>query len=339
MPHRVAILGIDLAKNVFQLHGIDHDGRTVLKRRLTRDKLAPAVAQLEGCTIAIEACTGAFYWARMFQQLGHTVRVIGPQYVKPFVKGNKNDGNDAEALCEAVQRPHMRFVPLKSLEQQDVQALHRARQRLVNHRTALIAQMRGLLLDRGIVFATGASRARRMIPRVLEDDNALTPMLRETIRDLYEFLQQIDQRIGNFDRRIARVFQASDVCQRLAHVEGIGPKTATALVAAVGDARDFTNGRHLAAWLGLVPKHRASGDRRVMLGISKHGDQHLRTLLIHGARAVVRVAHRKSDPRSTWIKALQERRGTNRTIVAVANKNARILWALLAKGECYRPAV
>jgi transposase len=338
MSKRVVILGIDLAKNVFQLHGIDQGGHVVLKRRLTREKLAPTVAQLEACTIVIEACTGAFYWARVFQQWGHTVRVIGPQYVKPFVKGNKNDGNDAEALCEAVQRPRMRFVPLKTLEQQDVQALHRARQRLVNHRTALIAQMRGLLLDRGIAFAPGASRTRRMIPRVLEDEAALTPMSRETIAELYEFLQQIDQRIANFDRRIARVFQASEVGQRLAHVEGVGPKTATALVAAVGDAREFSNGRHLAAWLGLVPKHRASGDRRIMLGISKHGDQHLRTLLIHGARAVVRVAHRKCDPRSTWINALQERRGTNRTIVAVANKNARILWALLAKGECYRAA-
>lgn len=339
MSHRVAVLGIDLAKNVFQLHGINHGGQTVLKRRLTRDKLTPAVAQLDACTIAIEACTGAFYWARVFQQLGHTVRVISPQYVKPFVKGNKNDGNDAEALCEAVQRPTMRFVPLKTLDQQDIQALHRARQRLVNHRTALIAQMRGLLLDRGIAFAKNASRARRMIPQVLEDDTLLTPLLRETIRDLYEFLQQVDQRIARFDHRIARVFRESEVCQRIACVEGVGPKTATALVAAVGNARDFMNGRHLAAWLGLVPKHHASGDRRVMMGISKHGDQHLRTLLIHGARAVVRTAQRKTDPRSTWIKALQERRGTNRTIVAVANKNARILWSLLAKGECYRPAV
>jgi transposase len=338
MSNRIAILGIDLAKNVFQLHGIDHAGQIVLTRRLMRDKLVPVIAQLNACTIAIEACTGAFYWARVFQQCGHTVRVISPQYVKPFVKGNKNDGHDAEALCEAVQRPTMRFVPLKTLEQQDIQALHRARQRLVNHRTALIAQMRGLLLDRGIAFAKNASRARRMIPQVLEDDTALTPLLRETIADLYEFLQQLDARIGNFDRRIARVFHDSEVCQRIAQVEGVGPKTATALVAAVGNARDFTTGRHLAAWLGLVPKHVASGDRRVMMGISKHGDQHLRTLLIHGARAVVRTAQRKSDARSTWIRALQQRRGTNRTIVAVANKNARILWSLLAKGECYRAA-
>ena len=324
---KVAILGIDLAKNVFQLHGVDSEGRPALKSRIRRERLLKVVAEIEPCLIAVEACTGAFYWARAFQQCGHTVRVISPQYVKPFVKGNKNDGNDAEALCEAVQRPNMRFVPLRTVEQQDVQALHRARQRLVNHRTALITQMRGLLLDRGIAFGKCASRARRMIPQILEDaDNGLTALFRETLADLYAFWREIDLRIASFDQRIAQV-------------EGVGPKTATALVAAVGNAREFKNGRHLAAWLGLVPRHCASGDRRHLFGISKHGDQHLRTLLIHGARAVVRTASSKSGPRYAWVQALQKRRGTNRTIVAVANKNARILWALLAKGESYRKLV
>jgi transposase len=324
---KVAILGIDLAKNVFQLHGVDSEGRPALKSRIRRERLLKVVAEIEPCLIAVEACTGAFYWARAFQQCGHSVRVISPQYVKPFVKGNKNDGNDAEALCEAVQRPNMRFVPLRTVEQQDVQALHRARQRLVNHRTALITQMRGLLLDRGIAFGKCASRARRMIPQILEDaDNGLTALFRETLADLYAFWREIDLRIASFDQRIAQV-------------EGVGPKTATALVAAVGNAREFKNGRHLAAWLGLVPRHCASGDRRHLFGISKHGDQHLRTLLIHGARAVVRTASSKSGPRYAWVQALQKRRGTNRTIVAVANKNARILWALLAKGESYRKLV
>jgi transposase len=337
---KVAILGIDLAKNVFQLHGVDIKGQAVLKRRVRREKLLSIVANTEPCLIVVEACTGAFYWARAFQQFGHSIRVISPQYVKPFVKGNKNDGNDAEALCEAVQRPNMRFVPLRTVEQQDVQALHRARQRLVNHRTALITQMRGLLLDRGIAFGKSASRARRLIPEILEDaDNGLTSLFRQTLADLYEFWREIDVRIAQFDRRIACVFQQSEACQRIAQVEGVGPKTATALVAAVGDAREFKNGRHLAAWLGLVPRHCASGDRRHLFGISKHGDQHLRTLLIHGARAVVRTASSKSGPRYAWVQALQKRRGTNRTIVAVANKNARILWALLAKGEAYRKAV
>jgi transposase len=324
---KVAILGIDLAKNVFQLHGVDSEGRPALKSRIRRERLLKVVAEIEPCLIAVEACTGAFYWARAFQQCGHSVRVISPQYVKPFVKGNKNDGNDAGALCEAVQRPNMRFVPLRTVEQQDVQALHRARQRLVNHRTALITQMRGLLLDRGIAFGKCASRARRMIPQILEDaDNGLTALFRETLADLYAFWREIDLRIASFDQRIAQV-------------EGVGPKTATALVAAVGNAREFKNGRHLAAWLGLVPRHCASGDRRHLFGISKHGDQHLRTLLIHGARAVVRTAASKSGPRYAWVQALQKRRGTNRTIVAVANKNARILWALLAKGESYRKLV
>jgi transposase len=335
--NKVAILGIDLAKNVFQLHGVDAKGQAVSKCRVRRDKLWSVVANTQPCLIVVEACTGAFYWARAFQQLGHRVRVISPQYVKPFVKGNKNDGNDAEALCEAAQGPNMRYVPLRTVEQQDIQALHRARQRLVNHRTALITQMRGLLLDRGIAFGKSASRARRLIPEILEDaDNGLTALFRQTLADLYEFWQEIDIRIAHFDQRIAYVFQQSEVCQRIAQVEGVGPKTATALVAAVGDAREFKNSRHLAAWLGLVPRHCASGDRRHLFGISKHGDQHLRTLLVHGARAVVRTASHKSGQRYAWVQALQKRRGTNRTIVAVANKNARILWALLAKGETYR---
>ena len=335
--NKVAILGIDLAKNVFQLHGVDAKGQAVLKRRVRRDKLLSVIANTESCLIVVEACTGAFCWARAFQQFGHRVRVISPQYVKPFVKGNKNDGKDAEALCEAAQRPNMRFVPLRTVEQQDIQALHRARQRLVNHRTALITQMRGLLLDRGIAFGKSPRRARRLIPEILEDaDNGLTALFRQTLADLYEFWQEIDIRIAHFDQRIAYVFQQSEVCQRIAQVEGVGPKTATALVAAVGDAREFKNGRHLAAWLGLVPRHCASGDRRHLFGISKHGDQHLRTLLVHGARAVVRTASHKSGPRYARVQALQKRRGTNRTIVAVANKNARILSALLAKGETYR---
>jgi transposase len=335
----VRTLGIDLAKNLFQLHGEDEHGRVVLKRRLRRDQLGAFVAQLPACVIGVEACAGAFHWARQFEHLGHTVRVISPQFVKPFVRGNKNDGNDAAAICEAVQRPSMRFVPLKSVEQQDVQSLHRARQRLVNHRTALISQMRAMLLDRGIVFGKPASRARRLIPRIVADEAAeLSGLAREMLASLVEFLHQLDGRIEDFDRRIEQVFRQSRPCQRIAKVAGVGPKTATALVAAVGNGRDFKNGRHMAAWLGLVPRHHASGDRLVMGGITKHGDQHLRTLLVHGARAVVRTSARKMDAPSRWVNSLVERRGTNRAIVAVANKNARIIWALLAKGGEYRAA-
>jgi len=335
----IAVIGLDLAKDVFQLFGVDAGGRTVLTKRLRRPQLVPFMANLSPCLIGIEACASAFHWARQFQRHGHTVRIISPQFVKPFIRGNKNDGNDAAAICEAVQRPTMRFVPLKSIEQQDVQSLHRARQRLVNHRTALISQMRGILLDRGIVFAKAASRARRLIPLILGDPAYdLSPLVRETLASLLGLLRELDARVKLFDRQIDGVFRANPACQRIAQVEGVGPKTATAIVAAVGNGHDFKNGRHMAAWLGLVPRHRASGDRIILGSISKRGDQHLRTLLVHGARAVVRTAVRKTDTKSQWVNALVARRGVTRAIVAVANKNARIIWALLARQQDYRRA-
>jgi transposase len=336
---KVHVLGVDLAKNVFQLHGVDRKGRCVLVRRVRRDLLMTLVAELDPCLIGIEACTGAFYWQRQFERHGHMVKIIAPQYVKPFVRRQKNDSNDAEAICTAVQQPNMRFVPKKTLEQQDIQALHRARQRLVNHRTALISQMRGLLLDRGIAIGVAATRARHMIPQVLNEPNEdLSALTRETIASLYDFMLQIDARIRFFDKKIDVIFKANEACQRIAKIRGVGPKTATAMIAAIGDGSDFKNGRHLAAWLGLVPRQHSSGDRRVMLGISKRGSQHLRTLLVHGARAVVRTAVRKTDPRSIWVNDLRERRGHNRATVAVANKNARVIWAVLRTGEPYRAA-
>lgn len=336
---KIHVLGIDLAKNVFQLHGVDRKGRCVLSRRVRRDSLMKLIAELDPCRIGIEACTGAFYWQRQFEKHGHVVMIMAPQYVKPFVRRQKNDTNDAEAICTAVQQPNMRFVPRKSIEQQDIQALHRARQRLVNHRTALISQMRGLLLDRGIAIGVAATRARRMIPQVLaEPDEELTDLMRETLRSLYAFMQQIDEHIRVFDKQIDAIFKANPNCQRIAKIAGVGPKTATAMIAAIGDGSDFKNGRHLAAWLGLVPRQHSSGDRRVMMGISKRGNQHLRTLLVHGARAVVRTAVRKTDTRSSWVNDLRKRRGHNRATVAVANKNARVIWAVLRSGEQYRAA-
>ena len=334
---KVHTLGIDLAKNVFQLHGVDRKGRPVLVRRVRREQLLKVLAELESCLIGIEASTGAFFWQRQFEKLGHVVMIMAPQYVKPFVRRQKNDSNDAEAICTAVQQPNMRFVPKKSLEQQDIQALHRARQRLVNHRTALISQMRGLLLDRGIAIAVSATRARRLIPKILSESNdELTEMMREIVSSLYAFMLQIDERIKAFDRKITAIFKASDVCQRIAKIRGIGPKTATAMIAAIGDGSDFKNGRHLAAWLGLVPRQHSSGDRKVMMGITKRGSQHLRTLLVHGGRAVVRTAARKTDSGSIWVNELRQRRGYNRATVAVANKNARVIWAVLISGEPYR---
>jgi transposase len=308
-------------KERFPTPWFDRKGRPTLTRRVRREQLLDLIGELEPCLIGIEASTGAFYWQRQFEKLGHRVKIMAPQYVKPFVRRQKNDTNDAEAICTAVQQRNMRFVPKKTLEQQDIQALHRARQRLVNHRTALISQMRGLLLDRGIAIAVSATRAQRLIPKILAANNdELTGLMREIVSSLYAFMLQIDDRIRAFDRKIDAIFKASDVCQKIAKIRGIGPKTATAMIAAIGDGSDFKNGRHLAAWLGLVPRQHSSGDRRLMMGISKRGSQHLRTILVHGARAVVRTAVRKTDSRSMWVNELRQRRGYNRATVAVATR-------------------
>ncbi len=333
----IETLGIDIAKNVFQLHGVNRNGRVVLKRRVMRDRLLSVVAQIGPCTIVIEACTGAFWWARKFEDLGHQVKVISPQYVKPFVRRQKNDGNDAEAICTAARQAHIPFVPKKTIEQQDIQALHRARQRMVNHRTAVVSQIRGLLLDRGFAIGKSITRARRAIPEILSDfENELTALAREAIHELYDLFHDLDRRIASFDKKIERVYRASEPCQRIACIKGVGPKTATAIIAAIGDGSEFKNGRHLAAWVGLVPRQHSSGDRTVLMGISKRGNQHLRSLLVHGARAVVRTAPGKTDPNNQWVNQLRERRGFNRATVAVANKNARMIWAVLRTGEPYR---
>jgi transposase len=330
---------VDIAKNVFQLHGVNHNDHVVLKRRVMRDQLLEVVAQIDRCTVVVEACTGAFYWARKFEALGHQVKIISPQYVKPFVRRQKNDGNDAEAICTAARQRHIPFVPKKTIEQQDIQALHRARQRMVNHRTAVVSQIRGLLLDRGFAFAKSITRARRLVPDILANfTNELTPMARDAIGELYDLFRDLDRRIASFDKKIEEVFRNSEICRRIARIKGIGPKTATAIVAAVGDGAEFRNGRHLAAWVGLVPRQFSSGDRTVLMGISKRGNQNLRSLLVHGARAVVRTAPNKTDPNNQWVNQLRERRGFNRATVAVANKNARIIWAVLRTGEPYRAA-
>ena len=296
----IETLGVDIAKNVFQLHGVNRNGRVVLKRRVMRDQLLEVLAQIKQCTVVVEACTGAFYWARKFEALGHQVKIISPQYVKPFVRRQKNDGNDAEAICTAARQPHIPFVPKKTLEQQDIQALHRARQRMVNHRTAVVSQIRGLLLDRGFAMAKSITRARRLIPDILANfDNELTPMARDAIGELYDLFRDLDRRIASFDKKIEQVFRNSETCQRIATIKGVGPKTATAIVAAIGDGAEFKNGRHLAAWVGLVPRQFSSGDRKVLMGISKRGNQHLRSLLVHGARAVVRTAPNKIDPQQS----------------------------------------
>ena len=287
----------------------------------------------------MEACGSAQYWARELQQLGHTVKLISPQFVKPYVKGNKNDSRDAEAICEAVARPNLRFVPLKTVESQDLQALHRMRSRLIKERTALVNQIRGLLAERGIVRAQGITRLRKQLPVIIEDEtNVLPPMSREGRREVSAEFVALDERVARADALVQRVFTQSAACQKLAQVDGIGPVVATALVAAVGNAKAFANGRHLAAWLGLVPRQHSTGGKECLLGMSKRGDRYLRTLLIHGARATVPHARRKTDARSRWIQRVEQRRGKNIAAVAIANENARMAWALLTSDTEYRKA-
>ncbi len=332
-------LGIDIAKNVFHVHGRDAAGRPMFQKRFSRAALVTFMANLPSCRVGLEVCSEANHWSRTLQALGYDVRLISPQFVKPYVKSNKNDFNDAEAICEAVLRPTMRFVPPKTVAQQDLQNVHRVRRRLIGARTALANQIRGLLAEYGVVVPKQVSPLRRALPRLIEDlTNDLTPLARMTFTSLHEELRGLDARITAVDQELTRHCVCDERCRRLIAIEGIGPLTATAIIAAVADPRVFKNGRHLAAWLGLVPRQHSSGGKSRLLGISKRGDRYVRTLLIHGARAVVARAATKSDARSRWITDKRHQRGTNRACVAVANKNARIIWALLAQGTSYRRA-
>ena len=334
---KVTTVGIDLAKSGFQVHGGDARGRAVFSKRLTRSQLLKFLANLPPCLVGMEACATAHYWAREIAKLGHEVRLMTPRFVRPYVKGNKNDASDAEAICEAVRRPTMRFVAVKSPAQQDLQALHRVRHQLVKQHTALSNQVRGLLAEYGIIIAKGFAALRRALPKIVEErDDGLSGLMRDLVLDLSERLRYTEQRLRRYDQHITQLLTQDERCQRLAAVPGVGPLTATAVVAAVGNAREFRSGRELAAYLGLVPRHRASGGHIVMLGISKRGDRYLRTLLIHGARAAMRTIERRHDPRSLWASRLRGRRGPNVAAVALANKNARVMWALLTKGDCYR---
>jgi len=330
-------IGIDLAKHVFQLHGVDERGHTVLRRRVLRPQLRPCIAQLRPCLIGIEACGSAHYWARELRALGHDVRLIAPQFVTPYRTKDKNDGNDAEAICEAVGRPQMRVVPVKAIAQQAVLTVHRARQLLVAERTVLVNQTRGLLAEYGLIVPAGIGALRRALPELVELPEI--PMLaREVFVDLADRLRALDERIAADDRRVAQLARQTEPAQRLLQIPGVGPVTATALVATVGDARAFRNGRQLAAWLGLVPRQHSSGGTRRLGRITKRGDVYLRTLLIHGARAIMRHLVRRTDASSRCM-ALKARRGFNKAVVALAAKQARLLWALLATGQEYQPAL
>jgi len=337
---KITTIGLDIAKSVFHCYAVNKMGRFVNKKQLKRQQVLVYFAKLESCLIVMEACGGANYWARELADLGHEVKLISPQYVKPFVKGNKNDYNDAEAIAEAAQRPNMRFVPIKSVAQQDIQNFHRQRERIKKERTALVNQLRGLLAEYGIVINKGVTAVRKGLPGILEDaENGLTAFARELFAELLEELRGLDQRFEQCEQRLACLNQDNEVCQRLDGILGIGPITASATYAAAGDGKDFVNGRHFSAWLGLVPGQHSTGGKTVLLGISKRGNGYLRTLFIHGARAVLRHSAHKTDSFSRWAQALLARRGHNKACVAVANKMARMAWVIMAKGENYRAAV
>lgn len=336
----IFVLGIDLGKNVCSLVGLDAGGAVVLRLRLRRDAVADFVGKLPACIVAMEACCGAHHFGRVLGSMGHTIRLMSPEYVRPYVKANKNDDHDTEAIAEAATRPTMRFVPVKSEAQSDIQALHRARSRLVAERTALINHLRALLLERGIVVAQG----RRKLEDALtvfadEDDPRLSPRMRVLIEDLRAEWRNLDERIAGFDAEFVQMARENAAARRLATIPGIGVINATALMAAIGDARSFGRGRDLAAWLGLTPRQATTGGKPRLLGISKRGNRYLRANLIHGARAVLPRLLNQETPLGRWVRSLSARAHKNVVVVALAAKLARIVWAVLRNGRSFDPAV
>jgi len=341
--NKINVVGLDLAKNVFQVHGVDADGEIVLRKQLRRAQVRPFFARLEPCVIGIEACGGGHYWSRELSRLGHTVRMMAPAFVKPYLKSNKNDRNDAEAICEAVQRPSMRFVRPKSPEQQSVLHLHHGRQLLVRQRVALSNHLRGVLSEYGIVIPQGVKVLSRRLPELLEDaENELPMLARHLLSTLKTQHDQLNERIAYIEQQLKAWHAANPASQRLASIPGIGVLTASALAATVGDGQDFRNGRQLAAYLGLVPRQFSSGGKERLLGISKRGDGYLRQLLIHGARAVIHHIRRRlkgNQPGgNAWVEQLLQRSHVNEVAVALANKMARTAWVLLRRDETWRPA-
>lgn len=333
-------VGVDLAKNVFQVHGVDRGEKPVWRRKLSRASWLETLLETvePGCEIGMEACAGAHHWARRLQRRGYAVKLIAPQFVKPYVKSNKNDANDAEAICEALGRPNMRFVAVKTVEQQDVQAAHRIRAGLIEQRIAKANQIRGLVSEYGLVAPRELAHLRRAIPHWLEDaDNGLSARFRRLLHGLRDDLAALDERVSELDQEIVLIACADPLAQRLQQLRGVGPMIATALVATVGDVRQFANGRQMAASLGLTPKQNSSGGKERLLGISKRGDAYLRCLLVHGARAMIRTAKAKEDRLSRWVMRIATQRHPNVAAVALANKTVRIAWAMMKYGTDYQP--
>jgi transposase len=335
---KIKTIGIDLAKDVFQLHGVDEFGNMVLRKQVKRAQLAIFFSNLPVCLVGMEACSGAHYWARKLQSMGHTVRLMAPQFVKPYVKTNKSDAADAEAICEAVTRPNMRFVPVKNIEQQAVLALHTVRQGFIKARTAQANQIRGLLSEFGLIIPKGIGYIVSRVPDILEDaTNELPGVFRNLMQRLFDHFKEVSMKVKALNMEIQQWHRNNEASTRLAQIPGIGPISATALVASLSNAKNFDNGRQVAAWLGLVPRQHSTGGKTNLLGMSKRGDSYLRTLLIHGARSVIYRASLKKDNINSWVNSLVSRRNKNIAAVALANKNIRIVWALLAHDREFRP--
>ena len=330
-------IGIDLGKTLFHLVGVDSSGAVVVRKRCSRTQLLAYTANIRVHRIGMEACSGSHFLGRALREQGHDVRLMPAQYVKPYVKTNKSDYIDAEAIAEAVQRPTMRFVPIKTEEQLDLQAVHRVRERWVTRRTAVVNQIRGLLLERGLTFAKGRKHLEEAVPDILANaESKLSASLQALLRQLHKELQQLTTRIEEMDRIIQRTAANDEACQRLTTIPGIGPVTATALVAAVGNGVGFRRGRDLAAWVGMVPREYSTGGRQKLLGISKRGNAYLRRLFVQGARAVMQRRNRQSNSLGRWLAQLLSRTHQNVAIVALANKLVRTAWAVLKKNEGYR---
>lgn len=337
---KIIRIGIDLAKNVFQVHGVDRDEKPVWRKKLTRENWPKVVlaATEPDCEIGMEARGGAHQWAREFQKHGYTVKLIAPQFVKPYVKSNKNEANDAEAICEAMSRPNMRFVRPKSVENQDLKAVHRVPAEVSSHRNAKANQIRGLVSEYGLVAPRELLHLRKAIPCWLEDaENGLAGRFRRLLDGLWQDLLAMDKRMAELDAEILGIAKTDPVAQRLQQLRGVGPLIATAMVATVGDANQFTNGHQMAASIGLTPRQNSSGGKDRLLGISKRGDVYLRSLLIHGARSMMFASRSKDDRLSLWVKVIAARSHPNKAAVALANKTVRIAWAMMKNGTDYEP--
>ena len=331
---KVTAIGLDLAKTSFQVHGVDSRGHRVLRKNLRRSQVAEFFAQLPSCVVGMEACGSAHYWARKLTSMGHEVRLIAPQFVKPYVKTHKTDAADAEAICEAVERPNMRFVPIKTPDQQAILSVHRVREGYVKARTALANQIRGLLTEYGIIFQKGIWSLTKS-HQILEQADDLPGIFKQLIEMQLRHLQEIEERILETEHQIQRWHRDNEASQRLMAIPGVGILTATAMTASVGDAKQFKNSHQMAAWLGLVPRQHSTGGKPTLLGISKRGDVYLRKLMIHGARSVLCAAQNRSGAEKSWHMQVMRRRNHNVAAVALAHKNARTIWAILSKESKY----